>query len=222
MSSIFPITKMFQSTHPRGVRRHATRPPTALCCFNPRTHEGCDKTLHIPLPCALTVSIHAPTRGATLSSSRIASLICSFNPRTHEGCDGRFFLCVARYDVSIHAPTRGATMGVALVCDALEFQSTHPRGVRPPGPSLTAALPLCFNPRTHEGCDSYSLVESYFSIVSIHAPTRGATFMLVPLVVVSLFQSTHPRGVRLADLVLLAVSDVSIHAPTRGATPSRW
>ncbi len=78
---------MFQSTHPHGVRRHlpercrttigvsihaptrgATCPrQSALhrqCCFNPRTHTGCDVFL-LRQTKAITVSIHAPTRGAT-------------------------------------------------------------------------------------------------------------------------------------------------------------
>ena len=56
----------------------------------------------------------------------------------------------------------------------------------------------CFNPRTHAGCDisRYSLYTD-----------------------ITLFQSTHPRGVRLgAQTTLLRRMYVSIHAPTRGAT----
>ena len=49
----FPVTSLecrflFQSTHPRGVRRPAI--PPARCragCFNPRTHVGCDFWAHI-------------------------------------------------------------------------------------------------------------------------------------------------------------------------------
>ena len=77
--------------------------------------------------------------------------------------------------VSIHAPTRGAT---------------------PPAPSSLCSF-LCFNPRTHTGCDIFNqrlwLYRKSFNprthtgcdmvissvrgqqIVSIHAPTRGAT-----------------------------------------------
>ncbi len=42
------------------------------------------------------------------------------------------------------------------------------------------ALYKCFNPRTHTGCDSFSLMIFSASIyhVSIHAPTRGATDMI--------------------------------------------
>ena len=62
----------------------------------------------------------------------------------------------------------------------------------------------------------------YFSIinVSIHAPARGATAGAVRQAIDFLFQSTHPRGVRLVNLLLkYAENLVSIHAPARGATP---
>ena len=125
---------MFQSTHPHGVRQS-----------------------QIEFYVELTkVSIHAPTRGATvLSRSGIRPMV-SFNPRTHTGCDlgnthKRFGYCV-----SIHAPTRGATKPKT-------FRYFVPRG---------------FNPRTHTGCDLVVLTSSNnLIIVSIHAPTRGATFV---------------------------------------------
>ena len=79
---------------------------------------------------------------------------------------------------------------------------------------------MCFNPRTHEGCDGLIHNERNQVEVSIHAPTRGAT---CPIVICSplrlVFQSTHPRGVRLyVSSRAAAAAHVSIHAPTRGAT----
>ena len=57
---------------------------------------------------------------------------------------------------------------------------------------------MCFNPRTHEGCDMKNPCKS--------SPPR-------------LFQSTHPRGVRQAETdTRIKALQVSIHAPTRGAT----
>ncbi|RGZ53124.1 hypothetical protein DW984_22295, partial [Parabacteroides distasonis] len=58
---------------------------------------------------------------------------------------------------------------------ANKFQSTHPHGVR----RFSACLikgERRFNPRTHTGCDtSKTGVHIHDCIVSIHAPTRGAT-----------------------------------------------
>ena len=55
-----------------------------------------------------------------------------------------------------------------------------------------------FNPRTHTGCDDLLFRYGVLVLVSIHAPTRGATLC-------------HEILYTLGALV-------SIHAPTRGAT----
>ena len=56
-----------------------------------------------------TVSIHAPTKGATMAYvySNIENV--SFNPRSHEGSDKKGRLNMSEQYVSIHAPTKGAT-----------------------------------------------------------------------------------------------------------------
>ena len=61
--------------------------------------------------------------------------------------------------------------------------------------------PRSFNPRTHTGCDDVRLRRRFTIFgVSIHAPTRGATYRHL----------RRQRG-----------DPVSIHAPTRGATVIR-
>ena len=55
------------------------------------------------------ISIHAPTRGATLLHIRLYSLDANFNPRSHERSDDIQGLRDSRINISIHAPTRGAT-----------------------------------------------------------------------------------------------------------------
>ena len=62
---IFMITIMFQSTHPRGVRQRKVSYKPYFFSFNPRTHEGCDCT-SCKTKKVIQVSIHAPTRGATV------------------------------------------------------------------------------------------------------------------------------------------------------------
>ena len=56
-----------------------------------------------------------------------------------------------------------------------------------------------FNPRTHVGCDQVRQSLDFGLLISIHAPTWGAT------------PAEHPLHVR---------ADISIHAPTWGATPA--
>ena len=122
----------FQSTRPRGARQRSNV-----------TNSGFQR-----------ISIHAPTRGATLKSlisdikrvfqstrPRGARLLChrvelleqtDFNPRAHEGRDD-----------SAMPSSSGP----------FSFQSTRPRGARP----------------------SRSPSRSASTKISIHAPTRGAT-----------------------------------------------
>ncbi len=120
------------------------------------------------------VSIHAPTRGATF----------------------RFFHKIIWRFVSIHAPTRGATQQTIRINRlSKEFQSTHPHGVRP-NPHELLKFQIGFNPRTHTGCDVPFCAYGRSANVSIHAPTRGATSLVADATLLSVFQSTHPHGVR--------------------------
>ncbi len=88
-----------------------------------------------------------------------------------------------------------------------------------PSLSEVPCAALCFNPRTHEGCDIWQEQKEFNRVVSIHAPTRGATpktkdYMYVPDV--SIHAPTRGATTFLRDAAVAA--HVSIHAPTRGAT----
>ena len=99
------------------------------------------------------------------------------------------------------------------------FQSTHPRGVRQ-NLSQNRIKAFSFNPRTHEGCDSLPM-----SFLMLPLGFNPRTHEGCDEASVGAggkderFQSTHPRGVRLAESREIMIPDkVSIHAPTRGAT----
>ena len=143
------------------------------------------------------VSIHAPTRGATL----LAVL-------------GVFFIFV-----SIHAPTRGATQYYLYIQSAYLFQSTLPRGERPEAGQVQTWI-RCFNPRSHEGSDTRNQPKMTCAWLFQSTLPRGERLMDMATLGLSVqFQSTLPRGERLHPLVLVVTPlDVSIHAPTRGAT----
>ena len=106
----------FQSTHPRGVRlfkakggqhgkaisihapaRGATRriqfQGGPKMYFNPRTREGCDKSVSAIQSPSGFISIHAPARGATTI----------------------FSVAFLSMHISIHAPARGATQRCFVV-----------------------------------------------------------------------------------------------------------
>ena len=56
---------------------------------------------------------------------------------------------------------------------------------------------LNFNPRSHEGSDDTDSSKAVGAdIISIHAPTRGATADILKAIEDKLFQSTLPRGER--------------------------
>ena len=146
----------FQSTRPRGARPVRRLISSHVSpSFNPRARAGRDMAAQ-PAPEAAvrfqstrprgarlrpavgdsrqgTVSIHAPARGATTTWSRCAPATWCFNPRARAGRDAR--------SLPGGDPPKG-------------FQSTRPRGARPP--------------RQRPGHQQRK--------VSIHAPARGATF----------------------------------------------
>ena len=120
--------------------------------------------------------------------------------------------------VSIHAPTWGATGRVVYRGNNNAFQSTLPHGERRPrsfSPTarrcfnprsrmgsdrakIAVSWPSkCFNPRSHTGSDTHVRKAHQGKLVSIHAPTWGATA---------------------SGRVVPVLQGVSIHAPTWGAT----
>ena len=208
----------FQSTRPRGARPRRGRRRGCAHRFNPRAHAGRD-----------------PCRPDTLSS---ALLFQSTRPR-----GARHLALPEPRDggaVSIHAPTRGATFAVDDEQHVDEFQSTRPRGARPAsGRPIMAAL-LFQSTRPRGARRPQPPKQSHVLVVSIHAPTRGATRCSSPSRKGAVFQSTRPRGARLRapgsakriesfnprahagrdtrEIRRDFTVRVSIHAPTRGAT----
>ena len=119
-------------------------------------------------------------RGERLSHRHVGRSSGNFNPRSHEGSDlTKTNAMGTPFCISIHAPTRGATSRQEQGGGTDTFQSTLPRGERPPDaytkltdPSaFQSTLPrgerrgrqtlrggrmIYFNPRSHEGSDPMS------------------------------------------------------------------
>ena len=147
------LQRGFHPTPPRGGRHTRHRPPLARGQdFNPRTRAGCDCTVarsdirgtHFnprtlvgcdrcgSLSTALAVYFNPRTCvGGDLFSQPPPVLQRHFNPHTHTGCDDRV---------------------MSSASSAVEFQSSHPRGVR-----LGIGADVAVAGR-----------------ISIHAPARGA------------------------------------------------
>ena len=131
LSLHMPRVKMFQSTHPRGVRRFLRSYDSLHCCFNPRTRVGCD--------CACTCRMIS---SCMFQSTHPRGVRRNNIPRTPKWTS-----------VSIHAPAWGATQGGVIL------QPTAPVSIHAPAWGATAAYSCSpwraasFNPRTRVGCD---------------------------------------------------------------------
>ena len=174
-----------------------TRRTRSSSNFNPRTPVGCDHR----------------RRAATDRPD-------DFNPRTPVGCDSHV-LRIRKIrpisihapqwgatrvwsfrpyigNISIHAPQWGATDGGLAIANPIPISIHAPQWGATSPYSRTANSPTDFNPRTPVGCDRHT---------AITPPAR------------SLFQSTHPSGVRQAlGIKNLPLKMISIHAPQWGAT----
>ena len=166
--SYFPSLS-FQSTLPQGERRRIRRRRGKVKNFNPRSHKGSDSSLRTggrtsrafqsTLPqgerrryqyvfiILIRISIHAPTRGATIINingppfykfqstlpqgerrfREIRGHISDhFNPRSHKGSDVLFVHYAHNVEISIHAPTRGATAILHKIPYLFYFIFTNP------------------------------------------------------------------------------------------------
>ena len=149
----------FQSTLPQGERPYPGHSLTAILNnFNPRSHKGSDYHSHGGNWDDWKISIHAPTRGATVEGRRKKTVVI-FQSTLPQGERPTLFI---------------------QSTSAQKFQSTLPQGERPAG--FRILLPsVDFNPRSHKGSDGFSMAASARFAISIHAPTRGATFSLLRL-----------------------------------------
>ena len=170
------VINAFQSTPPRGGRPFVDRPQKLkFVYFNPRPREGGDGCRDDGYHRRLSISIHAPARGATPCRGKSRGDTWHFNPRPREGGDYIFGAIIDTIIISIHAPARGAT--------------TIWR-------AATTTYPY-FNPRPREGSDG-GVCERCggHNAISIHAPARGATALMSSDISGEGFQSTPPRGER--------------------------
>ena len=165
--------------------------------FNPRAHAGRDWGIFALAMPRSQVSIHAPTRGATMASARESEFRRFQSTRPRGARQIINFGPDQPGNVSIHAPTRGATTDARGRYRAIKVSIHAPtRGAT--SSRRRNRRPLSFNPRAHAGRD---LFEGRFSLFIFG------------------FQSTRPRGARpIYYLPSSTIPSVSIHAPTRGAT----
>ena len=145
----------FQSTRPRGARL----------------------VKHIYSTTNLRFQSTRP-RGARRSESNVSLHSYCFNPRARAGRDIYNAVAALNIAVSIHAPARGATNRYKNFRHYKRFQSTRPRGARRRAVRDSCAM-YSFNPRARAGRDIAAVCGYLFGKVSIHAPARGATLLII-------------------------------------------
>ena len=168
--------------------------------FNPRTPVGCDIVGDDVVPDAL-ISIHAPQWGATRGRWRRSNAI-RFQSTHPSGVRQPFLPRVKMHvEISIHAPQWGATIPQDYINRYGRISIHAPQWGATRNGVSDAAYRCYFNPRTPVGCDDRRQGEHHRPGISIHAPQWGATCPSSSLLVlVIVFQSTHPSGVRRAPI----------------------
>ena len=166
---------LFQSTHPSGVRPYSDDAEDLLKVISIHAPQWGATIPQDYINRYGRISIHAPQWGATRNGVSDAAYRCYFNPRTPVGCDDRRQGEHHRPGISIHAPQWGAT-GHGTPTDQQVRISIHaPQWGATILGGLLQQSGVNFNPRTPVGCDAIASA---------------------PPLLTTLFQSTHPSGVR--------------------------
>ena len=190
----------FQSTLPRGERLLLVELHACVeFYFNPRSREGSDESRDRDVSGLLLFQSTLPRGERRPSVCCLLRFSRYFNPRSREGSDG------------------------GLSRDRCRHRYFNPRSREGSDNSMTQsnqAVVTDFNPRSREGSDlDRKLVFRMQTVISIHAPARGATAVCDRFSIGLKFQSTLPRGERLGKTAeALKPIAISIHAPARGAT----
>ena len=146
----------FQSTLPRRERRvERWRYLLLAAYFNPRSREGSDVDQLIYVDQILSISIHAPAKGATACIWRLTGGRLYFNPRSREGSDHLLPPCYQTAgDFNPRSREGSDTRGNAYGTQPQEFQSTLPRRERRFRTGRLGSNYSHFNPRSREGSDA--------------------------------------------------------------------
>ena len=144
------------------------------------------------------ISIHAPTRGATITQSQRTTRSKFQSTLLQEERPFSFFVNFATVFISIHAPTRGATLNDKSGRRIFEFQSTLLQEERRCSTGRKADVEKYFNPRSYKRSDvERSPGADDGRPISIHAPTRGATLQFLSFSL--LYKDFNPRSYKRSD-----------------------
>ena len=142
--------------------------------FNPRSHEGSDVT-----------------------SPSAQLFLLYFNPRSHEGSDDSLYgIFQSRPQFQSTLPRRERHSWKTFLMVSFPFQSTLPRRERPVTHSMRAFF-IYFNPRSHEGSDTFRVLNTAkVCLFQSTLPRRERRVRVGELSALKRFQSTLPRRER--------------------------
>ena len=121
--------------------------------------------------------------------------------------------------ISIHAPPRGATDTWSKRANTPRYFNSRPSARGDWSMSYTTATPTkYFNSRPSARGDVISRISTFGKIISIHAPPRGATLLMVLVVCIGYFNSRPSARGDAQAANQPRPHQISIHAPPRGAT----
>ena len=210
----------FQSTLPRGERPRVIVPFKSSVVFQSTLPRG--ERLPIMLVNTLEILFQSTLpRGERLGRVKVCSKYCVyFNPRSHEGSDKRERLNTDEVNQFQSTLPRGERPQLGeYIASTSVFQSTLPRGERHLLHSKSQDHSY-FNPRSHEGSDSFATVKAVSLAVFQSTLPRGER----PMGNSSLgntpadFNPRSHEGSDYSNNSIKCISFISIHAPTRGAT----
>ena len=124
------LMDMFQSTHPHGVRRCQLLRNNGIVGFQSTHPHGVRLYRIWFIPIRLCVSIHAPTRGATLTKPLFCKTV-SFQSTHPHGVRRGLKEAISCFEEFQSTHPHGVRRDNAFILQGQdEFQSTHPHGVR--------------------------------------------------------------------------------------------
>ena len=166
--------RRFQFTRPRGARLTSVVATARQYWFQFTRPRGARHSGSILADLAEEFQFTRP-RGARPDGGRSRAGNQCFNSRAHGGRDNSALIGARLGFVSIHAPTGGATKSSSVIARSPLFQFTRPRGARHERGRGRRRQRPSFNSRAHGGRDLISAPLMCSPVVSIHAPTGGAT-----------------------------------------------
>ena len=188
--------RLFQSTLPRRERLYLVSVVKLIVYFNPRSHEGSDKILHI-LHNIISIFQSTLPRRERPRLRRMPLVMYNFNPRSHEGSDDQDLRQNNYSKISIHAPTKGATNVNSLTLILIMISIHAPtKGATVPS-ALRQNPQYYFNPRSHEGSDiECCFVDDKDDVFQSTLPRRERRNVPFGTAFFAIFQSTLPRRER--------------------------